>query len=336
MSTYAESGVNIENGDACSRLAYAAAKATFAGRAGRIGAPAILEDGFSGALDMGDFFLVQNDDGVGSKMMVAEALGRFETVGHDLLAMVADDAICVGAEVLTISNTVDIEKVDAQVIGPMMEGLKKACLEQNIVIPGGEIAELPGQVRGVIWNATSVGIVEKDKFIDGSKVVAGDKVIGIRSVGFRSNGFSLVRYVLKNQFGENWAHADYGDGRSWGEVVLTPSLIYHAQMLKLLGRYGQPRQVDVHGIVHVTGGGLDGNAARVVRNGLKVKWTDLWPAHEPMLKLMEMGKISEEEARKTWNMGTGMIVVLPESEVEKALSILNEVFEAKVVGEITG
>ena len=334
MSTYKDSGVDIESGDAASRIAYSAAKETFVGRMGRIGSPLVLEDGFSGALDMGDFLLVQNDDGVGSKMLVAEALNKWDTVGRDLLAMVADDAVCVGAEVITISNTVDIEKMDKVVIGNMMEGLKKACLEEKVVIPGGEIAELPGQTRGVIWNATSVGIVEKEKFLDGSKVVEGDLVIGIRSAGFRSNGFSLVRHILKNRFGEDWVKADYGDGRSWGEVVLTPSLIYHSQMLKMLGRFKEPRLVDVHGVMHVTGGGLKGNVSRVVRNGLTVEWTDLWPAHEMMTRLMEMGQVSQEEAEKTWNMGTGMVVVLPEIEVPKALAILNERFEAKVVGKV--
>lgn len=333
MTTYEDAGVNIEAGDACSRLAYEAAKATFPGRAGLIGAPAVLEGGFSGALDMGAFFLVQNDDGVGSKSMVAEAIGKYDTLGYDLVAMVADDAICVGAEVISLSNTVDIEKVNAAQIGPMMEGLKKACLEQKIVVPGGEIAELPHQVKGLVWNSTAIGIVEKDKFIDGSKVVAGDVILGLRSAGFRSNGFTLVRHILEKAYGADWPHQDYGDGRTWGEVVLTPSIIYHRAMLKVLGAYGEARPVDVHGVVHVTGGGLDENAKRVIKGNLRAEWTDLWPAHEPMLKLMELGKVEEAEARRTWNMGTGMIVVLPESEVDKALSLLSGL-EVKVVGRV--
>lgn len=333
MTSYEEAGVNIEAGDHCSRMAYTAAKATFSGRAGLIGAPAVLEGGFSGALDMGDFYLVQNDDGVGSKSMVAEAVGRYDTLGYDLVAMVADDAICVGAEVISMSNTVDIERVNAEQIGPMMEGLKKACLEQKIVIPGGEIAELPHQVKGVVWNATAVGIVEKDKFLDGSKVQEGDVILGIRSAGFRSNGLTLVRHILNKAYGPDWAHQAYGDGRSWGEVVLTPSLIYHREMLKVLGAYGQPRAVDVHGVVHVTGGGLDENARRVIQGNLRAEWTDLWPAHEPMLRLMELGNVEEAEARRTWNMGTGMIVVLPESEVDKTVSLLSK-FQVKVVGRV--
>lgn len=333
MSTYEASGVNIEAGDAASRLAYSAAKLTFAGRQGRMGSAAILEGGFSGALDMGDYYLVQNDDGVGSKMMVAQALGKWDTVGYDLVAMVADDAICVGAEVISLTNTVDIEKVDPAVIEPMMKGLSEACLQEKIVVPGGEIAELPGQVKGVIWNATAVGIVEKDKFIDGTQIMEGDVILGLKSAGFRSNGFSLVRHILESEFGPKWHWVDYGDGRTWGEVVLTPSLIYHQAVLDILGRYGEERQLEVHGVVHVTGGGIHSNTQRIMPAGLKAKFTDLWEPHESMLKLIEMGGVSEEEAWKTWNMGTGMLIILPKIDAQVALQNF-EGFEIKLVGKV--
>ncbi len=334
MTSYDEAGVNIEKGDACSRIAYAAAKGTFPGRKGLIGEPAILDGGFSGLLDMGEFYLVQNDDGVGSKAVVAQGMKRFDTLGYDLLAMVADDAICMGAEVISVSNTIDIEKVDDAVIRPLMEGLGKACLEQKIVIPGGEIAELSSQVKGFAWNATAVGIVEKHKFIDGSKIAKGDVILGLRSAGFRSNGFSLVRHILTEKYGTGWMHVDYGDGRTWGEVVLTPSIIYHRGLLEILGAYKEERLVDVHGIVHITGGGLEGNVCRVLRDGLQAEWTDLWTAHEPMLRLMEIGNVSKEEAMKTWNMGTGMVLFVPEAEVAKALEHLGRHFQVKVVGVV--
>ncbi|MBU0981877.1 phosphoribosylformylglycinamidine cyclo-ligase [Patescibacteria group bacterium] len=334
MTTYEESGVNIEAGDACSRIAYGAAKRTFVGRNERmIGKPVTLEGGFSGAIDMGDFYMVQNDDGVGSKMLVASAIEKFDTVGRDLVAMVADDAICVGAEVISLTNTVDIEKVDAAKIEPMMAGLSKACLEQGILVPGGEIAELPGQVKGVVWNATAVGIVEKEKFIDGSRITVGDVILGIRSAGFRSNGFSLVRAVLEKAFGPEWAHEGYGDGRTWGEVTLEPSLIYHAGLLRLLGRYGEERKVDVHGLVHVTGGGIRANAARVVPDGMRAEFDDLWEPHEMMTRLQEIGGVSDEEAYKVWNMGTGMLVVVREEDMATVIDGLPE-FQVKRVGRI--
>ncbi|MBI4127216.1 phosphoribosylformylglycinamidine cyclo-ligase [Candidatus Peregrinibacteria bacterium] len=322
MTTYKESGVNIEKGDECSALAYAAAKATFAGRAGMIGSSAALEGGFSGALDMGDFYLVQNDDGVGSKMMVAQAMGKFDTVGYDLVAMVADDAICLGAEVISISNTIDIDKVDEKIIGPMMDGLRNACLAEKIVVPGGEIAEIPGQVKGTIWNATAVGIVEKSKFIDGTRVREGDSILGLRSAGFRSNGFSLVRKILSDKFGGDWVNADYGDGRKWGEVVLTPCLIYHRALLGLLGGYGEKRKIDVHALAHITGGGLEGNVERVVKGGLRAEFDNLWEPLEMMTKLIEIGAVPEADARTTWNMGTGMVlIVAPEDEAAVVASL---------------
>ncbi len=333
MTTYSDSGVDIEKGDECSALAYAAAKATFPGRAGMIGSSAALDGGYSGALDMGDFYLVQNDDGVGSKMMVAQAMNKFDTVGYDLVAMVADDAICLGAEVISITNTIDIDKVDDKIIGPMMEGLKAACLAQRIVVPGGEIAEIPGQVRGTIWNATAVGIVEKSKFIDGSKVREGDSILGLRSVGFRSNGFSLVRKILADKFGADWVNASYGDGRTWGEVVLTPCLIYHRSLLGILGGYKEARKIDIHALAHVTGGGLEANVERVVRGDLRADFDNLWEPLEMMSKLIEMGDVPEADARATWNMGTGMVLVVDPADESAIVAALSE-FKVQRIGRV--
>ena len=299
MSTYEQSGVNMTEGDRASAVAYGAAKATFIGRKGMIGEPVVSDGGFAGCLDMGDFFLVQNDDGVGSKEIIAEAVGKFDTLGYDLLAMVIDDGACVGAEVLTCSNTMDVKKVDAQRIGEMMEGLKNACLEHKVVIPGGEIAELNTMVNHGIWNATSVGIVEKHKLITGEKVKVGDKVIALQSAGFRSNGFSLVRHVLTKALGEHAYLRPYSedgsDGghskgildkpgeKSWGEMVLTPSRIFYSLIMDLHGRFKQPSKVDLHGVTHITGGGLPGNLPRVLKAaGLGIHLDNLFPAHDMM------------------------------------------------------
>lgn len=335
MTTYKDSGVDVDKGDECSAIAYATAKSTFSSRKGMKGEPLFMDGGFSGAIDMGDYYLVQNDDGVGSKMMVAAALGRYDTVGRDLLAMVADDAICLGAEVISVSNTIDIEKIDEKAISEMMKGFGEACLEQKIIVPGGEIAELPGQVKGIIWNATSVGIVEKDKFIDSSKVKEGDVILGLRSAGFRSNGFSLVRKILSDKFGTDWVHADYGNGQTWGEMVLTPSIIYHRSLLKILGGFGEARKIDVHALAHVTGGGLLANVERIVKEkaGLKPVFDNLWQPHEMILKLMEMGDVPEEDARQTWNMGTGMTLVVAAEDEEAVIAALPE-FKIQRIGRV--
>jgi len=343
MTTYKEAGVDILMGDKCSELAYRAAKQTFAGRSKMIGKPVNIEGGFTGALDFGNYYMVFNSDGVGSKMMVGAAIGKYDTLGFDLLAMVADDAVCVGAETVAITNTIDTQKVDDKVIGPLMQGLKKACVQQKVVIPGGEIGEMPDMVKGTMWNSSAIGIVEKKKFIRGVGVKPGDKIIGLRSRGFRSNGFALVRRVLEKNFGQDWALKKFGGsgeashkgagGKSWGESVLTPSIIYSNALLELLGRYGKKRQCRIKALAHVTGGGIPGNIVRVL-GGYGADLTDIWPAHKPMLKLQELGKVADREAYEVWNMGTGMILVSDEfAKIDAAMK--KHGIQAKIIGRVT-
>jgi phosphoribosylformylglycinamidine cyclo-ligase len=335
MATYKEAGVDITLGDKCSEIAYNAAKNTFKGRKGMIGEPLVDEGGFSGALDMGDYYLVQNDDGVGSKMAVAEGISKYDTLGYDLVAMVADDAACIGAETISISNTIDVDKVDEKKIGAMMQGLEKAALEHKIVIPGGEIAELKSMVNGYIWNATAVGILEKSKLITGEKVQVGDKIIGLRSAGIRSNGFSLVRYILKENFGEDWYHAKYDDSKNWGEAVLTPSKIYSSAIMEMHGRYKQEGKVELKGVVHVTGGGIPGNIKRVLKKSkLGANINNLPKPHDVMIKLMELGKVEKEEAYRTWNMGVGMILISNDTEKIKEICLSHGI-DSQIIGEVT-
>ncbi len=330
---YKKSGVDITMGDKCSALAYEAAKKTFASRKGMFGEPVQMDGGFTGALDFGDYFLVQNCDGVGSKIAIADAVGKYDTLGYDLLAMVADDAVCVGAETIAITNTIDTNKVTSKVIGPMMEGLRKACVEQKVVVPGGEIAEMPSLVAGNTWNASAVGIVEKKKFIDGKSVMPGDKIIGLRSRGFRSNGFSLVRHVLEQTYGVNCYSKAYDKKTTWGKIALTPSIIYSNALLELLGRYKQKRKCEIKALAHVTGGGIPGNIVRVLGD-YGADLDNIWAPHDPMVQLQEMGKVTDKEAYEVWNMGTGMILVSNEfSKIEKVMD--EHGIQARIMGEVT-
>ncbi len=335
MATYEESGVNIDLGDKCSAIAYSAAKATFVGRAGMMGEPVVDDGGFSGLLNMGDYYLVQNDDGVGTKILIAEMIDKYDTLGYDLVAMVADDAICVGAETISVSNTLDVDKLDEAKVAAMMEGLKKAALEQKIVVPGGEIAELGKMVNGYTWNATAMGIVEKHKLITGKNIVPGDKVIGLISEGFRSNGLSLVRYILRENLGEDWAHQKYDDTHTWGEMTLTPCQIYSSAVLEMHGRYKEEAKVELKGVVNITGGGIPGNLPRVLKKtGLGAHLNNLPDPAPMMTKLVEMGKVAREEAYRTWNMGVGMILIC--NEVEKVAEICaRHGIKSQVIGEIT-
>lgn len=347
MSSYKQAGVDIAMGDICSVIAYAAAKKTFSSRRGMIGAPVNIEGGFTGALDFGKFYMVFNSDGVGSKMMVAEAMKKYDTIGYDLLAMVTDDAVCVGAETIAITNTIDTSKVSPEVIEPLMKGLEHACREQKVVIPGGEIAEMPEMVKGNTWNSSAIGIVEKNKFLNGREVRPGDKIIGLRSRGFRSNGFALVRHVLKKKFGEKWYEKKFEEGASqksgrssgnrraktWGEAVLTPSLIYSSALLELLGRYGKKRVCKIKALAHVTGGGIPGNIVRVLgKYGARLD--NLFAPHEMMLQLQKFGNVSDREAYEVWNMGVGMIVV--SNEFSKIAEMMKKhKIEAQIIGEVT-
>ena len=337
MATYKESGVDVQLGDRCSKKAYEAAKATFAGRSGMIGQPVVDEGGFTGMMDMGDFYMIQNDDGVGTKIEVAERLRKFDTLGYDLVAMVADDGICVGAEIISVTNTLDSPSLDEEMVEGLMSGLKKCCLEQKIVVPGGELAELGDALNGAVWNATAVGILEKNKLINGSTVQSGDKIIALLSDGIRSNGLSLVRMILKNQFGDDWVHTDYGDGRSWGEVILTPSIVYHRSLLNILGGYQQERKLTIKGLVHNTGGGIMGNLPRLLKHKkLGAELSNLPMPHNFMLKMMEYGNVEAEEAYRAWNMGIGMFAVVDPADEEKLIELLSaEGVRAQSIGEVT-
>jgi phosphoribosylformylglycinamidine cyclo-ligase len=335
MTTYKDSGVDISAGDKASAAAYKAAKSTFSSRKNMIGEPVTDDGGFAGLLDMGDFFLVQNDDGVGTKSMIAEDLKKYDTLGYDLVCMVADDAICLGAEVISITNTMDVDKVDHEKVEALMKGLAKAASEQKIVLPGGEIAELGKLANGYIWNATAVGIVEKTKVIDCSNIEPGDKLIGLYSPGFRSNGLSLVRKILNDSFGAKYTTEKFNENQSFAEATLTPSVIFHDAILKLHGRYKEKSRVNIKGIAHITGGGIPGNISRILKKKtLGAHIDNPCEPDEIVKKIQSLGNVTDKEAYETWNMGTGMILAC--NETEKVIEEMKKNnIHAQVIGHIT-
>ena len=334
MIDYKKAGVDIQAGDKASKIAYNYAKSTFSSRKGMIGEPVTDEGSYAGLIDMGDYYLVQCDDGVGTKMEIAERIGKYDTLGYDLLAMVADDAICLGAETISISNTIDTNNVQTEIIDGLMKGLAKACIEQKVIIPGGEIAEVGKSVNGNIWNATAIGILKKNKVITGENIEPGDKIIALREKGFRSNGFSLVRYILENKFGKEVYHKESLFDKTWGEILLEPSTIYSAKLLKVLGRFGEKRKVEIKGISHITGGGIAGNFKRILKEKkIGAIFDNLFEPSEMVKEIQKLGNVSEEEAYKIWNMGNGMMLVVDPNNVDSVLQNLD--VEAKVTGEIT-
>jgi phosphoribosylformylglycinamidine cyclo-ligase len=336
MTTYSQAGVNIDKGDNSSSKAYAAAKRTFKGRQNKFGSAVLLDEGFTGLMDFGDFYLVKNCDGTGTKSLIAQKMQKYDTLGYDLLAMVINDLVCVGAEAVSITDTIDIHTVDENIISKLMAGLEKACLEENVIIAGGEIAELKGIVmpKTFAWNSDAVGIVEKDKYINCKNVKSGDLIIGLKSNSFHSNGYTLVRYILNEKFGENWHEAEYENGVTWGEVTLKPTKLYHRAILDLIGGYKETRKVEIKGIANITGAGIPGNLIRILEpNHLGAKLDNLIEPLPEMTKLMKIGKVSREEAYNTWNMGVGMVLVINAQDKNTVL----EHFESKgIYAQIIG
>lgn len=335
MTTYKQSGVDMELGDLCSAIAYAAAKKTFANRKGKIGEPAIMEGGFSGAMDFGEFYIVQNDDGVGTKIQVATLMNKYDTLGFDLVAMVVDDGICLGAEMISVSNTIDCNALDPHTITELMKGLEAAARVAGIVVPGGEIAELGEEVKGYIWNATAVGIVKKDRMFTGEKVRVGDSLVGLYNPGFRSNGFTLVRRALEEKLGKEWHQKPFA-GTTYGDAVLVPSPIYCSAITAITGGYKDASQAPIHGLAHITGGGIPGNLPRMFgKQKLGAELTNLFAPDPIVLEVQRLGNVSDRESYQVWNMGTGMILATPEPDLVIQLLQKHNV-TAQVIGKVTG
>ncbi len=337
---YKKAGVNIQQGDEASRAAYAAAKSTFDSRKGLIGAPYTLDGGYAGALDMGNFLLIQNDDGTGTKSEIAARVGDFSTLGYDLLAMVADDAICVGAEVISVTNTIDTPKVNKKIIQEMANGLAQACREQKIVIPGGEIAELGGALNDLTWNATAVGVVKKHRYLTGKNIVAGDAVIALAGRVLRSNGTTLARKILENTFGADWHTKKFTETINWGQVLLTPSRIFHRTLLDtLIGDFAteNPLNKSIKGISHITGGGISGNLPRILPEGLGANLPLLHEPHEALKQLQKIGNVAEKEAYRAWHSGSAMLLVVDPAHAQAICTTLNqhdENLQAQIAGTI--
>lgn len=337
MTTYKDAGVDIEAGDTASKAAYKHAAESFAARKGMIGEPVFEEGGYAGFLDMGEYYLVQSTDSTGTKIDLATDLGTYHTLGYDLLAMVADDIVCTGAEVVAITNCIDVPKIDAKVIDQLMAGLSKACTEQKIVVPGGEIAEVPGAVNRGVWSASGVGIIAKDRVIRPEAIAEGDAIIAMRSAVARSNGFSLIRKILAEQIGETWTKEKWEGDVTWGGIMLTPSIVYHDAVLSVIGRYGEDRAVEVKGISHITGGGIPSKIGRVLKaSGCGAELSDLWAPHPALVKLIELGSVPIEDAYRTWNMGNGMMAVVDPGDADKVIALLSEKnIEANIAGNVT-
>jgi phosphoribosylformylglycinamidine cyclo-ligase len=260
-------------------------------------------------------------DGVGTKLLLAEQLGRYETVGIDCVAMNVNDVICVGAEPLAMLDYLAVERADPDLCEQIGVGLARGAELAGIEIPGGELAQLGELVRGFDLAGACFGVVELDAIIDGSAVEPGDPVLGLPSSGLHSNGFTLARKAL-----EGIPLDDERLGRPLGEVLLEPTAIYVKPVLELLRS-----AVDVRGLAHITSGGL-GNLARL-RNGLDYDFDDPLEVPPVFELIEERGEVRPEEMYEVFNMGCGFCCVVAAGDETAALELLRRHYpQAKRIG----
>jgi phosphoribosylformylglycinamidine cyclo-ligase len=258
-------------------------------------------------------------DGVGTKLLIAERLGRLDTVGIDCVAMNVNDVICVGAEPLAMLDYVAIDRANAEACEQIGIGLARGATLAGIEIPGGELAQLGEMVHGVDVSGACFGTVALDRIVDGSAVVPGDVVIGLPSSGLHSNGYTLARSALED--------LDYGEdpegrlGRSLGEALLEPTEIYVKPVLELLRS-----AVAVHGLAHITSGGT-GNLLRLAAEvGYEIDAPLQVPAIFELIR--ERGQVGDEEMHEVFNMGCGFCVVVPAADEGAALALLSAHYPA--------
>lgn len=322
--TYSESGVDILKEEQAIKGILSNIKFKRKG----IGKP--LGGHYAGMIEFGEYALVLCTDGVGSKVKIASEIGKWDTVGIDCIAMNVNDAICVGAEPVAFVDYLAIDDPKEEITKEIGKGLAKGAELANISIIGGETASLPDIISGFDLAGTCLAYVKKEEIITGEKIIPGDVIIGLSSTGIHSNGYTLVRKVIKeNKFSYSDKFPDgLYNGKTIGDVLLTPTQIYVRETIELL------KKVKVHGIAHITGGGLR-NLPRINEN---VKFL----IHSPFKPqnifkfLQNYGNIDDKEMYQTFNMGMGLILVVSEKDVEKSLNILKKYSKSSVkkVGKI--
>ena len=325
--TYRDAGVDIDAGEALvDRIKPAAARTKRPGVMAGLGGFGALFELPSGYREP---VLVSGTDGVGTKLRLAIESGRHEGVGIDLVAMCVNDIVVQGAEPLFFLDYYASGHLDVNVAATVIEGIARGCEISGCALIGGETAELPGMYHGEDYDLAgfSVGIVEKSKLLDGSKVQAGDAVIGLASSGLHSNGYSLARKVLE----VSGARHDMDlDGARLIDRLMAPTRIYVKPLLALLAK------IDVHALAHITGGGLLENIPRVIPDGLGVQLDgNAWRMPVVFDWLREEGNIALREMHRTFNCGIGMTVVVGAEDVDATLDALRAAGEsAELIGSV--
>ena len=325
--SYREAGVNIEAGYEGVKL--------MRRHVARTMIPGVVSDigGFGGLFapdikGMAEPVLVSGTDGVGTKIRIAQLLDKHDTIGIDCVAMCVNDIICCGAKPLFFLDYIAIGKNEPEKVASIVSGVAEGCVQSGCALIGGETAEHPGMMAAGDYDLAgfSVGIVDKPKVIDSSRMAPGDVILALPSSGIHSNGFSLVRKVFDVEHAALNRHVPEL-GRTLGEALLEPTVIYVKTVLRCM------ETADVKGVSHITGGGFFENIPRCIPEGLGAK-IDKAAVRTPAIfkMLQEQGGISEHDMFNTFNMGVGMTVVVPKEDADRAIAALD--CGAYVVGEI--
>jgi phosphoribosylformylglycinamidine cyclo-ligase len=327
LLSYADSGVDIAAGDALVERIKPFAKRTLR--------PEVLAGigGFGALVEIGARYrhpvLVAGTDGVGTKLKLAFALDRHDTVGIDLVAMSVNDILVQGAEPLFFLDYFASGKLDVDVAAAVIEGIARGCEQANCALIGGETAEMPGMYAAGEYDLAgfAVGVVEKDAIIDGRSIAPGDVVLGLASSGPHSNGFSLIRRIIETTH----AHLEMRFGeRTLGDALLEPTRIYVKPLLRLM------RAVRVKGMAHITGGGLVENVPRMLPDHLQARLERARWTTPPIFDwLQKQGNVADAEMHRVFNCGIGMVVVVAREDAERAVADLNAAGElAQPIGTI--
>lgn len=328
---YKEAGVNVETGRKFVTDIREKVESTYRSEVlGKLG-------GFSGFFDLPSGYkqpvLVSGTDGVGTKLKIAQELNRHDTVGIDLVAMCVNDVLTSGAEPLFFLDYLATGKLEPSQLTEVVEGIAEGCRQSGCALLGGETAEMPGFYELAEYDLAGfcVGIVEKSQILDGNKVKVGDIAIGLASSGVHSNGFSLVRKIITdNSFSWNSTPEILG-GVSLGEILLTPTRIYVKPVLEAI-----KSEIDIHGMAHITGGGLPENLPRCLNSNQSIQINSHNWLIPPIFQwLQNTGKISKKDMFETFNMGIGFVIIVPPQEVESTISYFDSHgITANQIGEV--
>jgi phosphoribosylformylglycinamidine cyclo-ligase len=326
--TYRDAGVDIEAGDSLVERIKPFAKRTMRpevlGGIGGFGALVEVSKKYT------DPVMVSGTDGVGTKLKLAFRLKKHDTIGIDLVAMSVNDILVLGAEPVFFLDYFACGKLDVGIAASVIQGIAAGCEQAGCALIGGETAEMPGMYDPNEYDLAgfAVGLVEKSKILDGTRIVPGDAIIGLASSGPHSNGFSLVRRVVAVSGADLWEKFD--NERTLGEALLEPTRIYVKPVLSLLP------QVPIKGMAHITGGGLTENIPRVLPEAVAARLERArWPALPIFDWLQRHGRIEDREMTRTFNCGIGMTLVVAREDAGKALATLTDLgVEAYEIGEI--